>query len=262
MTSVCPPISAKIIQDSGAFSDSPEERLSFKEALVRQIAHSYRYGYYKQVVYRASYDLLIDEVWTNGNRHKRRWSVREATGAVTETIEAAKWLKKNYRSPVILSAQGVDATQYAECASEILPQLTDHDMFGLGGWCIIGKMPKRMMTCFDESIIKVIPMVAQYTKRVHIWGVIYAPALGHLLWLCDQFGIALSTDSVGPSVRPCFGVWGYMGWKDKSYLRKDGHARGHDRIAHVAATRLWLDKFRDTEFYREPIPKPKQLYLF
>src|SRR5258708_3489297 len=39
------PPGTAVIQDSGAFSDGPRQRLSVEEALERQIAHAERFGY-------------------------------------------------------------------------------------------------------------------------------------------------------------------------------------------------------------------------
>lgn len=264
MTSVRVPADTAIIQDSGAFSDSWATRLSFPAALDRQIAHAERYGYTHQITHRASYDLLIDEVWTDGNRYKRRWSVAEAESAVDETIAAAKYLADNRHGlKLTQSAQGVDAPQYLRCTEQVLDYLQPGDWFGLGGWCIIGKMPKRMLPVFRETLRSVIPYAAKRgVQHVHIWGVIYPFALGELLWMCDQHGITLSTDSAGPSRNPAFGQWGYGNWRDNSYKKPSVETLGLDRARHVAETRDWLQGLRNTHFYAEPMiekPKPFQL---
>lgn len=120
------------------------------------------------------------------------------------------------------------------------------------------------MPVFRETLLTVIPMVSSAgVRRVHIWGVIYPPALGALLWLCNLYGVAVSTDSVGPSIRPAFGVWGYMGWIDKFYKRPPVSIRGLEHTRHVNAVRQWLNQFEKTPFYKEPVlPKAKQLALF
>ena len=249
-----------VIQDSGAFCDGPGDRLDFQSAYQRQIDHAEKYKYAKQVTHMASYDLLIDEKWTDGQRRKERWSENEAEAAVKETVAAADWIRGRTNFPVILSAQGVTATQYLKCTQEVAPMVRPCDMFGLGGWCIIGKRPKQMMPVFRETIRLVIPFLAQTdVDRVHIWGVCYGPALGELLWMCDQHGLRLSTDSAGPQRRPAFGVWGYKGWVDKSYQRPSVSTRGLERARHVRATREWLSNFRGTEFYQEPLEPSKEM---
>lgn len=252
-TSVVIPEGTKVIQDSGAFSDSHIHRLTFEAALKRQIDHAIQYKYADKITHRASYDLLIDEVWENGNRHKRRWTVDAASDAVEHTVAAAEYLSKNRNGlGLILSAQGVDENQYLECVKRIIPYLdTERDFLGLGGWCITGKLPKAMMGVFTRTINLVVPYAAEYgIKHIHIWGVMYAPALGQLLYQCDQHGITLSTDSVGPSTRPAaFGVWGYADWKDKSYKVAPVETRGLERARHVQEVTAWLNRFRQTQYY-------------
>jgi hypothetical protein len=133
------------------------------------------------------------------------------------------------------------------------------DIFGLGGWCIIGKRPVQMMPVFRETMQLVIPFLGREgVKKVHIWGVCYAKALGELLWLCDHYNIALSTDSSGPSLRPAMGEWGYAEWRDPTYQRPPVEIRGLERARHVAATRRCLADFRLTRHYK---PGVQQLRL-
>lgn len=256
------PAGTQVLQDSGAFSDGPGQRLTLEQALARQIAHAERYGYASRVTHRASYDVLIDEVWTDGNRSKRRWSVRDADSAVRETVAAARYLAEQPReTKLVLSAQGVDAAQYLECVQEVAPLLESGDVLGLGGWCIIGKLPSVMMPVFRETIRRVIPWAGkQGIKQVHIWGVLYAPALGELLWLCDQHDIKVSTDSAGPVVRVAHGSWGYMGWTKLDYKRPEPEVRGLHMALHVQAVRCWLKSLRQTEYYREPPAMPRRVY--
>jgi hypothetical protein len=114
--------------DSGAFTDPPHKRLSPDQALDRQLAwegiSSEKWGEPFRALGLVSYDLLIDETWIAGERHKRRWSVGEAECAVRVTVDAAAYLASHRAKlaprSLILSAQGVDALQYAECAAGVL----------------------------------------------------------------------------------------------------------------------------------------------
>lgn len=248
------PSESSVIQDSGAFCDSLKNRLNFQQAFDRQIAHAEKYHYTNQISHSASYDILIDEVWTNGNRDKRRWTVQDAEFAVDQTVCSAEFMANHKIRPAILSAQGVDAKQYKSCVSQILFYLDPEDILGLGGWCITGKMRKVMTPVFRETILTVIPYVAKHNvKWVHIWGVIYPTALGELLWLCDQYDIKVSTDSAGPSFRPAMGSWGYDGWTDNTYKRPPVEIRGLERARHVQQTRSWLESLRETPYYQRPI---------
>jgi hypothetical protein len=255
------PSETLVLQDSGAFSDSFDQRLSLEAALERQVQHAEAYGYAARVVYRASYDVLIDEKWEGGTRYKARWTEQDAEDAVEETVRAARYLAQHRMGvKLVLSAQGVSAHQYLRCAERIVPLLAPDDVFGLGGWCITGKLPKQMLPVFRETMRVVVPFLGREgVRQVHIWGVCYAKALGELLWLCDEYGIALSTDSAGPSVRPAMGSWGYAEWSDPTYQRPPVETRGLERARHVKATRAWLEAFRMTPHY---VPlRPLQLRL-
>jgi hypothetical protein len=274
----------QVLVDSGAFADRLADRLSFEAALHRQIAHAYQFGYTHCVSHVASYDLLIDEKWQDGQRRKARWQSDEAELAVKETVAAASYLAKQRRRlrgvfghPVglVLSAQGVELAQYLRCAQQIVPLLEPGDLFALGGWCITGLLPEAMMPSFRQIMLELIPYLgAQGVKRVHVWGVIFPEALGTLLYLCDQHGIQLSTDSSGPCRYPLLGQWGYGSWRDNAYKMppilqscKAVDARGNkapvcppatrcrglERCRHVTLTRQWLANFRAREpgLYRE-----------
>jgi len=209
------PDSTETIEDSGAFNDPIDKRLTPKEALKRQLKHAKKYDYFYTVRKLASYDLLIDEKWQDGTRTKQRWAESEAQSAIQETVRAAHFLSSHrYYIPdnvdLILSAQGVTAQQYGWCVTRLIPFFRENDVLGFGGWCILGKMRKRWMPTFLDTIIELIPFIAKekFTNQIHIWGVIYPEALGCLLWMCNQYDIKLSTDSVGPQLRPCLGVRG------------------------------------------------------
>lgn len=252
--SVTVPIDTWVLSDSGAFSDGPSSRLDVEQAMRRQLDHAQSYNYVDRLDGFASYDLLIDEKWSDGIRAKKRWGEAEAEAAVEETVRAAQYLHDNrgsIPSHLVLSAQGVTVKQYTDCVQRIAPFFEERDVLGLGGWCIIGQR-RSLIGVFRQIIREIIPIASQFTKRVHIWGVLYSPAIGELLWMCDQHGLKLSTDSSGPSVRPARGVWGYMAWVDKDYQRPPVEVRGLHRARHVVACREWLDSFRTTEFYREP----------
>lgn len=269
-----------VLVDSGAFCDGPGMRLSFAEALERQIGHAYKYHYASLVEALVSYDLLIDETWIDGQRYKKRWSVEEAnTYAVDETIKAARFLDSQRKKinlafghsvNLVLSAQGVDAAQYARCAGEIVKLMKPDDIFGFGGWCIAGLRRWEMLPAAAQILPDVVEILGQAgVKRAHIFGVIYPELLGFLLYLCDQHDIKLSTDSSGPCTEPAKnGHWGYGSWRDNSYKKpfslpscrevdEHGHSApscalgtfcsGLERSRHVQATIEYLAHFRERE---------------
>lgn len=247
----------RIIQDSGAFQDSWSTRLSFADALQRQINHAAKYNYSHLIEYRVSYDLLIDETWDkNGVRTKKRWTVAEAHEAVNVTIAAAQYLSENRNDlNLILSVQGVDAKQYMTCAKPVIDCMdVSRDSLGLGGWCIIGTRPAQMMPVFRDTIRKVIPYAAKRgVQKAHIFGVIYPPALGELLWMCNQHDITISTDSTSPANHPFRGQFGYGTWRDNKYKRVPVEQRGVERARHVAQTRDYLNYLMLEPEYREPV---------
>jgi hypothetical protein len=277
-----------IMIDSCAFSERIElqdfvivrnERLSFNDALQRQIAHAYEFRYAHLVESVVSYDLLIDEVWRDGERSKERWSAQAAEYAVQETIAAARYLASQrkridgafgHHVRLILSAQGVNAEQYTRCAREIIKVMKPDDIFGLGGFCITGLIRHTMLPAAALILPPVFEVLGRANvKRVHVFGVVIPALLGFLLYLCDQYGIELSTDSAGPCVEPARnGNWGYGSWTDPTYKKApilascrvvdeqgnkaptclpETHCAGHDRILHTQLTRDYLANFRDRE---------------
>lgn len=288
----------KVIQDCGAFSDAcitlQEERrslnlirtyrLSFKEALKRQEAHAKQFRYEDQIIARASYDVLIDETWSEQidgtlSRIKKRWSETEAELAVEETVAGAAYLHHHRNGiPCIFSAQGVTPDQYLRCAQKIVPFFRESDTFGFGGWCILGKKP-YLLPMFRETIQLVIPFLAREgIKKVHIWGVCWPKALAEFVYLCDQYDIDPQTDSMGPSTRPTnkHREWGYGSQKRKNYqpapildscrgidlsgkkvsnsplCTSDIWCMGHSRIAHIREVRAYMAALStyEPQFYR------------
>lgn len=236
--------------DSGAFQDvRPDLRLTPAEALSRQLRWEglarETWGDPRWRLARlVSYDRLIDEKWTAAGKKKVRWSVREADSAVRETVDAAAYLssRREALSPrgLILACQGVDATQYAECATGVLAHCRPGDVFGLGGWCILG-IQRSWLPTFWAAMRRVLPMVrAAGLSQVHIFGVMWRPALGGLLWLADQEGLAVSTDSSSPVLAAC--------WKSATPSNKKCD-RWEDNVTWWRRELSWL---RHSEFYREP----------
>ena len=278
------PAGMQVIQDSGAFCDGPSERLSFEKALERQVDHAEKYKYAGLITHRASYDLLIDEKWIDGVRHKQRWIEEDATLAVKMTVKSAEYLVQHrYGLSLILSAQGVSPQQYLRCAEQIVPLLQEGDIFGLGGWCITGLLKERMRPLFQQTMHLLIPYLGRKgVKWTHIWGVIYPEAIGELQYLCDQYDIKLSTDSTGPAVNPVRGEWGYAEWRNNRYkaapilescrvktlwekepVCKPGtRCRGLERARHVQLTSDYLENIHKTKHYHPAwIDTPRQMQM-
>lgn len=246
--------------DSGAFNDAPEDRLTPDAALDRQLRWERRAADKWGAPYRhnavVSYDLLIDEKWVGGRKLKQRWSVAEADRAVRTTVDAAAYLaaQRDRLSPrhLVLACQGVDATQYAECAAGVLARCRPGDVLGLGGWCILG-LQRSWLPTFWDTIHRVVPMAAAAgVTRVHVFGVMWRVPLGGLLWLADRHGISVSTDSKKAAM-DCT-------WKD---LKRAG-AMADTWEENVRIWRALLDGLRRSPYYREPPARrlSRQLTMF
>lgn len=240
--------------DSGAFTDKPEKRLHPAAALDRQFEWerraSEKYGRAWAAQHIASYDRLIDETWINGCRHKRRWTVQAADLAVRETIENAAYLAgerdRLKRRTLVLCCQGVTPEQYSDCVKEVLRYAWGGDTWiGLGGWCILGR-EKSLLPSFWKTLYLILPEIARSgIDYVHLFGVLYEPALGGLLWLADRYGLKVSTDS-SRVIKDCTS-------NDPIKLKRAG-ARARGWRANVAYWQRTLATLRETRYYRSPCP--------
>ncbi len=268
INSVYVPDGTSVFLDSGAFGDPiAGSRLTFADALSRQEKHAQKYSYADRLVYLASYDFLLHHraVVVDGRRHQRRKiePLAESAGyaAVEETVKAARFLDQHRNGiPLALNVQGVTPQQYLACVKQVVPLLRDEDILGLGGWCVLGRLPS-LMDDFLQTLDLVIPWIAKEgVKRVHLYGVIYAPALTALLAICDAYGVACSTDSSFPSYAPRLGKWGYGIWRVRDYQRPRTQLSCYDEtcvpttrcvgmecIRHVHLTRWWLLGLREYE---------------
>lgn len=229
----------EVMSDSSAYSDTGFHRLTHSDALN----HAEEFDYLDRVYRLVGYDWLIDEELNEeGERVQSRMSPDAAKFAVAQTIKAAEYLasqreyiyqRVGHPVSLVFSAQGSDAQQYLECAKAILPYVQENDVFGLGGWCILGRQ-RSLLPTFYETIQTLLPLIKKrHIKQAHIFGVCFAEALGPLLFQCDhtqqangswqldeKHRIQLSTDSVGPTTRvtltltdkPGFSSWGYASW--------------------------------------------------
>ncbi len=237
--------------DSGAFNDAPEDRLSPEGALARQLVWEVnaadRWGCEYRHNALVSYDLLIDEKWVGGKKRKERWSVAEADRAVRVTVDAAAYLalQRVRVAPrtLVLACQGVDAAQYAECAAGVLSHCKPGDVFGLGGWCILG-VQRGWLPTFWAAMRRTLPLVAAAgLTRVHIFGVMWQVALGGLVWLADLHGLTVSTDSKKPAA-------------DCTWLGDEKAKKAGRRMPTWEQNCEWWRKtladLRSSTYYREP----------
>ena len=115
------------------------------------------------------------------------------------------------------------------------------DWLGLGGWCVLGRWRRRWLPAFWETLRACLPLAARAgVRRVHLFGVLWPPALGGLLWLADRHGLAVSTDSSAPLLAAT--------WPDP---RKAG-VRAATCRGNVAWWRRRLVALRGSPHYRAP----------
>jgi hypothetical protein len=82
--------------------------------------------------------------------------------------------------------------------------------------------------------------------------VLYEPAIGPLAWLCDEYGIELSTDSAAPVLA----------------VKRRDHKRSGARVGTVDGNVAWwrnhMANIHTSKWYRDPttLLKAKQLTLF
>jgi len=263
---------AKYILDSGAFCDDPANRLTFTAAWQRQIDHAEKYGYMDNISHIVAYDLLIDEWWQDGIRSKHRWTESAAREAVEITVAAAQYARQRRDNTLsekglILPVQGVTPDQYATCAEKTIPHIDpETDILGLGGWCIIG-MYRTMLGGFKKTLQKVMPMAAHAgIQRVHIFGVMYPPALGMLQYYADQHGIEVSTDSSSPVMKTTRGEWGYGDdWQKLESIKhlslvEKREWRYWGRVQHCFYAKEWAGRLRDSQYYGAGKPVQKTLW--
>ena len=175
------------------------------------------------------------------------------------TINAANYLasqrQRLHPRQLVLSCQGVDAIQYRECVMEILKVATKEDWIGFGGWCILGRqtswLPEFWSTCYE-----VLPLIASAgTRHIHLFGVLYLPALGGLLWLCDRYDLTVSTDSTRPIAQTI--------WK-KEENRKKANTQFEYWRDNVSWWQMTLAELRYSKWYKQPPRRvaTRQLSLF
>lgn len=254
----------KNLYDSGAFPEVlADARVTPQVSLARQLSTLALLPQFKENLL-VSYDRLIDEKHVNGQRLKQRWTVTEGELAVKQTVEAAAFLHsqrsqlKNFT--LVQSCQGVDALQYLKCVEQVLPYCQADDVLGLGGWCILGRQPSYLSTFWETINLVVRAIACSGITKIHIFGCTWykpkkhypIPPLPPLLWLCDRYGISLSTDGRSPI--------GNALWKDG--WQKAGATFGYWRH-NLAWVKAELGTLRDSPQYQAPpgYPEPVTITL-
>jgi hypothetical protein len=198
-----------VLLDSGAFQDlKATERLSPRQALNRQLDFERRVGFESKFI--VSYDRIVDESPTvQGHKRKRRVDSTLAGRYVDQTIDAAKFLADNREGltprRLVLSNQGVTVEQYVDCVKEILRFSEPTDVVGLGGFCIIGQVPKYSKDYF-AVVKRILPMLRRRKiRRMHVFGVGVFKTLIKTHVMCSRFGVIPSYDTSSLELNAVFG---------------------------------------------------------
>jgi hypothetical protein len=198
------------LMDSGAFQDIDDEiRLLPWSALDRQtrFEEQLRWSNNDHTFHCEAlciYDQMagVDEAIVDGKKVKRRGTQESARAAVEETLRVAEYYARNrdrVRGRLMFAGQGVDANQYVNnCVIPMMDVMRPGDYFAFGGFCIIGKMPKRMMPVFAETLPRVLDTLIPFgIRRFHLLGVMYPEAVTLAAGEARRRGVEISTDSSG-----------------------------------------------------------------
>lgn len=195
------------ILDSGAFQDVKGRRLSFNDALARQLSFEKTVGRPAEAI--VSYDHLVDEQMVDGVQSKKRVDRDIGKEYVEETIAAAEYLSSKRdelgERKLVLSCQGADVAQYLDCLDAILEIARPGDIIGFGGYCILSK-DKRYEEEFYHVVTKGIPRIKEAgIDRVHIFGMGVFRALVQADIFARMNGVECSYDTSAAEINAVFG---------------------------------------------------------
>jgi len=198
----------KYILDSGAFQDvGKEERLSFEDALNRQLNYEKKIGVKASAL--VSYDHLVDEQVDERGQFKKRVDSDTGEQYVKETIDAARYLVEKRKElgsrKLILSCQGTNKEQYLNCIESILEFAKPQDTIGFGGFCILSKS-KEYEKEYYEIVTEAFPKIHDAgIKKVHVFGMGVFRALVQTDIYARKNGIQCSYDTSSPEMNSVFG---------------------------------------------------------
>ncbi len=190
--------------DSGAFQEL-KNRKPLGVALKRQILFKRRLDLSNvQRCVCFTYDQMkgVDEQIINGRKVKLRGTKESATPAIAATLHAARYWNANraaINGPIGFVCQGINPDQYInDCALPMLELFQDGDVFGFGGFCIIGRVPS-LKPVFVETFSRMMEILYQKgVEYAHIMGVCVADMIGWATLEAAKYGIKVSTDSSSP----------------------------------------------------------------
>lgn len=192
--------------DSAAFQEL-HNRKTLRFALTRQIKFKRRLNLtnVKRCVC-FTYDQMkgVDEEIINGRKVKTRGTHESAQLAIDATLHAARYWAGNraaINGPIGFVCQGINPDQYInDCAIPMLELFHDGDVFGFGGFCIIGRVPS-LKPLFVETFSRMMEILwSKGVEFAHIMGVCVADMISFATIEAAKWGIKVSTDSSSPEV--------------------------------------------------------------
>lgn len=204
--------------DSGAFQDAGRrqgrvmpwtalrEQLKLEEQLRWHLGDE---SFHFEVVFIYDDVIGVDEELIDGVLVKRRGTTETAAPAVRETLLSARYYasqRHRIKGQIGFVGQGVTPEQYLWCVRVMRQWMRPGDVFGFGGFCIWGRMPKRITPIAHETISRVTPLLKHHgIRQFHLLGVMYAPAIEWAARLARRQRVRFATDGNGPERGACVG---------------------------------------------------------
>jgi hypothetical protein len=214
----------KVRCDSGAFQDigTRSGRLFPWQALGAQLRLEEQLRWWLdeptfhfEVVFIYDDPAGVDEAIVGGKKVKVRGDEASAAVAIENTLTAARYYasrRKDIQARIGWVGQGIDAEQYCACVEAMLPWMQPADVFAFGGFCILGRMPKKrrkdgltMFETYQETLERVAPLVRGATgiDQFHLLGVMYPPGVTWASQLATDMECFFATDGSGPEQAAC-----------------------------------------------------------
>lgn len=212
--------------DSGAFQDAGRrhgrvmpwtalrEQLKLEEQLRWHLGDE---SFHFEVVFIYDDVVGVDEFLVNGKLVKQRGNTMTAAPAVWETLQSARYYasqRERIKGRIGFVGQGVTPEQYLWCVRVMRHWMRPDDVFGFGGFCVWGRMPKQITPVAHKTIKHVLPVLwSAGIRHFHLLGVQYAPAIEWVAllarWLneglTEEDRITFATDGNGPERGACVG---------------------------------------------------------
>lgn len=210
---------SKILCDSGAFqrngttkhkkADTAEIALQRQLGLEATIEERHGREWHYEALVTLDQVLGVDEFIVEGKQVKQRGTEETARPAIKFTLESAEYYasqRSKIRGNIIFACQGATPEQYVnECVTPMLDIMQKGDWLGLGGFCIIGKVPS-LKPLFYATLERCIPLAKRKgITRFHILGVTAPDAILIATSIAKRFKVKISTDSSSIEVNSVMG---------------------------------------------------------